>query len=962
MARKWLRRGLIFGAILLGLGVVLAVVLPLVIPADRLRDLAEERLAAATGAEVSLGEASVRVWPRLAVVVADGQMVGTGAALAEATGAANSLEHYRVALKRLEVSVALKPLLRKQIEIGRVRLVAPEIECVTRPAAESAAATAPESEPGSDGRVVGENTTPSATDADLAWGLVVAGIEIQDGRLLWVEADSQRRVAVTGWQQSLTGVDIGVLIARLQHLLVPAGDPVVAEGAATAASTESDRPIAMGIAARCEQIELKGILPGAPRTLRDLRLGATLAIPAAGDRLQIGVTELAFEALTATAAVTIPVAGSGQPLHIEVEIAPLAVSDLLAQALALAPPQDDPALSQWLSGDALREGQLSLKLSGDLPWPLPAGPTAVAELVPLLDVVALLEGVRLVLPGTAGQVSGDLSAALRDGQLVIEPLVIRHDGGAFRAEGSLTMADVPGLVTEAMAAAQEPGGGAGQSGMQGGATTVRLRGELDLAAAMTCVGDVMAGLGRPAAADSLPELTGQVSWQADLRASRVAALADTRAWQRLGAGDAGLEVVARATAKKVGVTGGVPAAPWIFQTAELDLQPGRLELRAGGLAHPAAAGDMQLVAKLGAATKTPPLVLGLELESLDLDQLVAAMAPSAGQKQAAAGGASRDRAQSHRVQSDRAQRLIRYLEGFVAAAHAQSGPAGAAAAALPPGALIPSDLAVDFSARVERLILQKAVYTAAEAQGILRERVVTVPRIAARRSTGAITGRAVIDYNADPYGRLTFAAQLRDVPTEALLEPYAPALAPFWDGTASARLEGGCRLESGDVALATLDLTGVLNSSDGVYHAQELLAGVAPYLGARQDLQDVRFKRLVKKFKVRQGRLIIDSLRVDGLDTDWSGSGWVSFDGKIDMDLAVKLPPGFTPDLGDLSFLAAGLKGDDGRIELDLRITGRSARPTVALDLSGAKKASEEAIEEKLKKGLGGLLDKLKGR
>ena len=429
-------------------------------------------------------------------------------------------------------------------------------------------------------------------------------------------------------------------------------------------------------------------------------------------------------------------------------------------------------------------------------------------------------------------------------------------------------------------------------------------------------------------------------------------MADTSAWQRLGAGDAGLEVVAQATARQVGVTGGVPAAPWIFQTAELELRPGRLELRAGGLAHPAAAGAMQLAAKLGAATKTPPLVVGLELERLDLDQLVAAMAPSAGQKRADAGGAS----------SDGAQRLIRYLEGFVAAAHAQSGPAGAAAATLPPGELIPTDLAVDFSARAERLILQKAVYTGAEAQGTLRERVVAVPRIAARRATGAITGRAKIDYNADPYGRLTFAAQMRGVPTRALLEPYAPALAPFWDGTASARLEGGCRLESGDVALATLDLTGVLNSSDGVYHAQELLAGVAPYLGARQDLQDVRFKRLIKKFKVRQGRLIIDSLRVDGLDTDWSGSGWVSFDGKIDMDLAVKLPPGFTPDLGDLSFLAAGLKGDDGRIELDLRITGRSARPTVALDLSGAKKASEEAIEEKLKKGLGGLLDKLKGR
>ena len=60
---------------------------------------------------------------------------------------------------------------------------------------------------------------------------------------------------VDGWQQSFSGVDLGVLITRLQYLFDPTA---LTDGSAVA---ELDEAVAMGLAARFERIELKGFLP-----------------------------------------------------------------------------------------------------------------------------------------------------------------------------------------------------------------------------------------------------------------------------------------------------------------------------------------------------------------------------------------------------------------------------------------------------------------------------------------------------------------------------------------------------------------------------------------------------------------------------------------------------------------------------------------------------------------------------
>ncbi len=84
------------------------------------------------------------------------------------------------------------------------------------------------------------------------------------------------------------------------------------------------------------------------------------------------------------------------------------------------------------------------------------------------------------------------------------------------------------------------------------------------------------------------------------------------------------------------------------------------------------------------------------------------------------------------------------------------------------------------------------------------------------------------------------------------------------------------------------------------------------------------------------------------------------------MGLKVQLPAGFTPDLGDFSFLADGLRDDQGRVALDLKLTGEARQPTVGLNLDPEamlkKDEVRKGLEEEVKKGLGGLLDRLKGK
>ena len=252
-----------------------------------------------------------------------------------------------------------------------------------------------------------------------------------------------------------------------------------------------------------------------------------------------------------------------------------------------------------------------------------------------------------------------------------------------------------------------------------------------------------------------------------------------------------------------------------------------------------------------------------------------------------------------------------------------------------PGETIPEDLSLTFAASAIRLFWQEVPYEEVEVQGELDTRLLLVESFSALRSTGRVDGALEVDYERDPWGILDFEAVITDVPSAALLEPWAPDLASRLDCDLSGEISGGCGLKDSDTVAGSLDLAGRLGSGPGILRAGDWLDDIASYLGERQDLKDIRFTELNHSFRVSEGQYLIEELTVGGGDTDWDGDGWVGLDGTIDLDLGVKLPAGFTPELGQLSFLAEGLRDEDQRVNLVLHLTGQSARPRVSLKLGG---------------------------
>jgi len=246
--------------------------------------------------------------------------------------------------------------------------------------------------------------------------------------------------------------------------------------------------------------------------------------------------------------------------------------------------------------------------------------------------------------------------------------------------------------------------------------------------------------------------------------------------------------------------------------------------------------------------------------------------------------------------------------------------------------------------------------------GELDMRLFTVDRLVAGRGGGRLEGNLEIDYDLDPWGALDFELEAIAVPASALLAPWAPDVAERLETDLDGQASGTCHLGGVDDVLDTLDMTGRLSSGEGVLRAADWLRDVLPYLGKRQDLRNVRFGALDHAFRIERSRYLLQDLQIDGHETDWRGNGWVGFRGDIDLDLQVKLPPGFTPELGQMSFLAEALRDDDQRITLDLRLSGESARPKVDVDLSKLTQAATDGADSPLQKGLGGLLDKWKSR
>lgn len=184
------------------------------------------------------------------------------------------------------------------------------------------------------------------------------------------------------------------------------------------------------------------------------------------------------------------------------------------------------------------------------------------------------------------------------------------------------------------------------------------------------------------------------------------------------------------------------------------------------------------------------------------------------------------------------------------------------------------------------------------------------------------------------------------------------ALDEYLSGKIDCSVEGDFAVMDGQVLPMSITADGDITVSDGVVSATELLSGIAQYLGDRTDLLEIKFDDFSHHMTLNKGRYSVGELKLEGPDTDWTGSGTVSLAGNVNFLLEARLPAGFTPDLGNMTFMADLLRGKDNRIAIPLRVQGELPTPAVKLDLT----QQQGTIEENIESGIKGFLDKLKRR
>ena len=714
MASRRVRIGLGVVGGVVGLCVLAAVLLPLLVPREKLRDLAETRVRATTGGQVSLGKISLRVFPRLSLVLGASTLAVTGDGLRGAGQDPGPLRSAEISLERLEVDLALWPLLRKELDFGEVGLITPRVDLVTvAPAVPSAG------EAGAAGPAVGP---PAPTPA---LGLTLASVSVRDGDLYW------RRKAAAARSRFTAG-------NRISRRPTSASSSRGCSGSAA----RIYRPTlwrgrrTLELDTRIAAIELGGFGETPPPPLKELHLHATLSVPAAADRADLTIRELSLPDWT--------VAAHGSLTATRVDLDHLELRggqavNMTGTASFSTPPATGP-LRADLSGSvdlasilAVVEPWLPPRPAEQPPLPSFTGSLTVGVSVDLTDPPSLAAAAAWTAARAKG-LAGRAELQASGGPLTVttsqlgEPLQIEH---------VQVTSDLRSLAGKTRIAASGVAVSAGRldatlelvAPPASGPLQADVTGRVDLAKLMALVGPLLPP--RPADAAPLPGLDGELDVTLAAALGTVPSLADTAAWRaawREGLpGRADLKVSGGPVTVTVPELGDPLRMKTVTLTSDLRSPSGKSRLQVTGISHPVLRGDA--VAEVVPAGKDGAVQVQLTLDRLDLDAL--AVVAQQATRPAASGAQTR--------------------AGFLLVGTAWAEPTAAPL----PGELIPPDLKADLSATAQTLVFLKSDYTDVKLQGTLRERVIDVPSLSAHLGDGTITGKARVDYAADPGGRAT---------------------------------------------------------------------------------------------------------------------------------------------------------------------------------------------------------------
>ncbi len=227
-------------------------------------------------------------------------------------------------------------------------------------------------------------------------------------------------------------------------------------------------------------------------------------------------------------------------------------------------------------------------------------------------------------------------------------------------------------------------------------------------------------------------------------------------------------------------------------------------------------------------------------------------------------------------------------------------------------------------------------------------------------------------------GRLDLETVVSNIELGELTRRLAESNTPLLDGSLSMRLTVTGIGETWSELAPGLEGLGTGQIDSGILHDinlfEEAVAGLTGVPGLSEKLPekiykkypelfssgDTEFDRMDAKLEVREGRVHILGIQLEAKDYGLRGWGSLSLAGDLDLSTRIVLSAALTSDLIDKVRLLKHLRGDDGRIEIPVQISGVlpdvSAKPdsdaiAKQLGAGAADKLAKKSFKKLMKKG-----------
>ena len=265
-----------------------------------------------------------------------------------------------------------------------------------------------------------------------------------------------------------------------------------------------------------------------------------------------------------------------------------------------------------------------------------------------------------------------------------------------------------------------------------------------------------------------------------------------------------------------------------------------------------------------------------------------------------------------------------------------------------PGSL--PDLDADLSARIGTLTMEQMVLNDVTASVQMRDGVLILRSLAAKAFDGSVTTTGTIRMADPAKPEFDLSLDMSRMSANTLLGTFTSfSNRLFGDLSMKASMSGALDDTMGLVP-STVNGSGTVSIQTGRLAGFKVNKAISDLLRL-PDLEEVKFKDWSNSFTVAAGRLQLKDLVIASGDADYVVNGSQGIDGSLDYGVMVVLSSDLSSKVS-LPGLAGEavqvLKNPDGRLPLNLKVTGATTSPKVSLDTAELERRLRDKAMEKV--------------